>query len=761
MNYFDYIREYLDKKPSLICVPVRDKAPILPDWNNLKPTQEDVDKWEEDLSGQCNGLGLLAGQHNIGYADYDTDDGELIHRFDEFLDISQICTKRGKKGKTVFFRYDKTPKKSKYYAKLNKTDRKPILEVNLTIGQTVLPPSIHPETRLPYKWVSQSLLDLDIEDLPILDIDKLEYLQDIVDAKTTTEAFKNVPTGVTGEGSGKWLTMTSECSRLLHHGHNETEIARTLVGMDRRLFPNNQFFLSNKIGKALIGDDYENAIMWVTEYKLNIMRQDKDLRETLKSIAPSRDAIITSDIWPDPDPLVRSKKELEFPDDLFPRSLKEHCKTLSQLSAIPPEAYLAGLLTSFSACTQGKVIIHAKKEFIVRPSISAMIVAPSGSRKDSVFDWSREPLRKLIKRDKENYKGNSVQKEQLLTEKLIQLDKKFKKAIQDNDQIAIDEITKEKIESQTELANTKIKKSNFIFESGTQERLYKLMEENQHRGIFICSSEFVQMLGVMGKKGNEALKPFLIKLFNGSVSESFTHQTIGGTNVDIEKCYGCSLTSVQNDVLSGFFDMISAGHNNDGFIQRFFLIPINPKVERMVDIEYDLDTSLVDNVFALLYDHEGEIHVEWENQEAKDAYFDYDVLIRERAENDISFIKSFRTKYSGQSVKLAWIFAQLDAPKGIIVNKISKKYFLMAVKWLEWQSRILDVTYGNMTGDGAIKDANSLLDTIMTSADGIPSTQLNTLSKLASGKFRPALELLISKNYVKLVNGKIVKSPKL
>ena len=114
MNYFDHIRRYLDKLPSLQCVPVQNKAPFITDWNSIEVTEEVIDSWEENFLGRANGFGFRAGQHNIGYMDIDTDDIEHIYRIDEIMDLSQICVKKGLKGKTVFFRFEGTPKKNKY-----------------------------------------------------------------------------------------------------------------------------------------------------------------------------------------------------------------------------------------------------------------------------------------------------------------------------------------------------------------------------------------------------------------------------------------------------------------------------------------------------------------------------------------------------------------------------------------------------------------------------------------------------------------------
>ncbi len=114
MNPFPHIREYLDKKDSLQCVPVNDKAPFIHGWQNIEVTDEVIDAWESEFVGRTNGFGVRAGQHNLGWIDIDTDDVMMIHKIDDFMDLPQICSKRGKKGKTIFFRHDGNPKKGKY-----------------------------------------------------------------------------------------------------------------------------------------------------------------------------------------------------------------------------------------------------------------------------------------------------------------------------------------------------------------------------------------------------------------------------------------------------------------------------------------------------------------------------------------------------------------------------------------------------------------------------------------------------------------------
>lgn len=764
MNYFNCIREYLDKSPSLQCIPVKDKAPFIESWQSIQVTDEVIESWEESFLGKTNGFGLRAGQHNIGYMDIDTDDIELIHRIDEVMDLSQICVKKGKKGKTVFFRFEGTPKKSKYTIKLRATDRAPIVEINFTVGQTVLPPSIHPETGVPYKWISQSLLDVDIEDLSFINEDKIQYLEQILRAPSLKEGLKEVPTSVTGEGSGKWKTITTEAARLLHLGIDESTIARTLVGLDRLLFSGNQFFLSDKIGKDKVStSDIENATLWITTFKQSLMRQDPELRKTLSSVVSVKEAVQVYGEWGAIKPLYDKRLSIDFPAHLFPEAFKDYCFDLARLSALPPEAYLSALFTTFSAACQAKVTIYAKSDFIVHPSISTMIVAPSGSRKDAIFDCAVEPLYKLINQQESLCGADFIENEKTIIAKIEDSNKKKKQAISADDEESIKEITKKIIELQGELLEVKKMKPRFIFESGTQEMLYELMNHNQDRGIFIRASEYVQLLGNLAKQGNESLRSFYLKLLNGSTKEAFSHQTKTGVNVNIKKVLGCALVGAQTDVLAKDIRAMERGDQADGLLQRFFIINIDPEIKRMEDSDAPVSSSRMDNMYALLYNHKGDIGVTWESNDVKNIYIDYDYELRVKAQHEKSAIKSFRSKYSGQSVKLAWIYEQANSAPGKIATKISKKSFLNAVEWLEWQSRCLDVVWSNVNHGAALRMAELILQSIKTGTVK-NATFYNDVQRIIRGQVtdvNSGIDLLIECNYIRRVGNGYELNPNL
>lgn len=134
-------RRYVENGLSVI--PLIGKRPILKDWqqyNDHLPTEEDIDRWE-NVHGKKN-VGLCVGPASgVMAIDIDTDD-TLIK---DALPRSNIA-RRGKKGEVRFFKYNSDIPTNKY----NEIK----VEIFSDKGQLVLPPSIHPETKEPYVWLT-------------------------------------------------------------------------------------------------------------------------------------------------------------------------------------------------------------------------------------------------------------------------------------------------------------------------------------------------------------------------------------------------------------------------------------------------------------------------------------------------------------------------------------------------------------------------------------------------------------------------------
>lgn len=154
--FFKYFGNY-----ELPVIPLSGKRPIIKDWSKYcsqMPTEEEVDSWNTD-----NNIGLCLGpESGIIALDIDTDDKETLKR----CPISPVV-KRGKKGETRFFKYNKE----------EAIKRHDLAIELLSLGnQTVIPPSIHPETKTPYVFTSLDLFPDRWDELPDLDKDFYQYL---------------------------------------------------------------------------------------------------------------------------------------------------------------------------------------------------------------------------------------------------------------------------------------------------------------------------------------------------------------------------------------------------------------------------------------------------------------------------------------------------------------------------------------------------------------------------------------------------------
>lgn len=125
------------------------------------PNDVELEKWVRVPNA---GIGVCLGEIS-GIIALDLDYGEQFHRVIESYVPESPVKKKGHKGYTAFYRYNG---ESNATWRLKSTQQ-PIVEVLSTGKQTVIPPTLHPETGLPYEWLTpRTLVDLSVADLPYL-----------------------------------------------------------------------------------------------------------------------------------------------------------------------------------------------------------------------------------------------------------------------------------------------------------------------------------------------------------------------------------------------------------------------------------------------------------------------------------------------------------------------------------------------------------------------------------------------------------------
>lgn len=164
---------YLEKGISVI--PVKGKVPQIENWQRWCSELPDS---PITVPGQT-GIGVCLGPASgLVAVDIDTDDPKVLEK----IPPSPIVRK-GKKGEVRFYQYSKDIQ--------SRTYREWAVEI-LSVGrQAVLPPSIHPDTNLPYVWVSGDLLGFNLDHLPSLDLSFLNSFGNIKVALQTVGGRHN------------------------------------------------------------------------------------------------------------------------------------------------------------------------------------------------------------------------------------------------------------------------------------------------------------------------------------------------------------------------------------------------------------------------------------------------------------------------------------------------------------------------------------------------------------------------------------------
>jgi P4 family phage/plasmid primase-like protien len=201
--YRDCAPQYIAK--GLIPLPIRpgSKAPIVTGWQN----PEAFDRAWVTQYADC-GIGLLLGTEvspGLRLIAVDIDSEEYVERVEKAIGVP-CPTKIGKKGETLFVLHPdlKNTKMVK--------DGRPLVEFLAAKSQTVLPPTIHPDSKQPYRWVGKPLLEWD--DIPRL----------------TSVAFGEIEAHAKGGGTHFDALNSMACGHCTPGGGNSHDACVAAVG---------------------------------------------------------------------------------------------------------------------------------------------------------------------------------------------------------------------------------------------------------------------------------------------------------------------------------------------------------------------------------------------------------------------------------------------------------------------------------------------------------------------------------------------------
>jgi len=364
--FTDNCTEYFEK--DLVVIPLRGKIPVINDWSRFartRPSDLLIGSWERKHKNR--NIGLLCGKLS-GVVAVDIDKEEALDK----VPLSPVA-KKGKKGETRFFRYNN---------EINFKRHDLGIELLSDGNQTVLPPSIHPDTNKPYYWTTpDTLLSFDIEDLPILP----DAFFKSIDAVATLK----------GDTKGRHNKLVEICSAMIERGEPATEVINEMMDHDSENHSPPYFTDKSEPHK---GTGYTAALKLYTSLVSTIERKGnlvKPVGLEIKIGEKEVEKIIEK--------ATVKKEQVKFP---IPTGfMRELCEVILSRSNKPrPKFAMASAMGLIGTILSNKVCYKDST-----PNLFQLIIADSGEGKDAPLKAPKKILIEmgLIKYvGLDNYRGD-------------------------------------------------------------------------------------------------------------------------------------------------------------------------------------------------------------------------------------------------------------------------------------------------------------------------------------------------------------------
>jgi Bifunctional DNA primase/polymerase, N-terminal len=265
-------------------VPIRvgEKRPLMDGWHKLRTTaMPELEIARLARHSPLLGLGVAGGYGGLVPVDVDTDDPAIVDAVASVLPRPMVA-KCGRRGFIIFVRSNGPIKARKF--KTPKPHEEMLVEV-LTTGQTLIPPTVHPDTRLPYQWLTAAtLFDTPIDQLPEISPMALAALEEALAARLPRRRIYTSAEGGTASNRASATRMDQYARGALRSEADSLAAMPQNSGRNRALFD-----AGAKLGKffhhrsVLALAEIESALL--SAFQTNGLLKDDGLRKCKASLA--------------------------------------------------------------------------------------------------------------------------------------------------------------------------------------------------------------------------------------------------------------------------------------------------------------------------------------------------------------------------------------------------------------------------------------------------------------------------------------------
>lgn len=171
-------------RAGLSVIPSRGKKVVIPSFGQYSfraPSRHEIEYFKARFPRGTTGF-MLGRFNNMMAIDIDTDRKDVIDMIESVVPETPV-EKRGKKGKTMFYR-------TFFKENLMHVSKEHgcMLELLCSSKYTIIPPSIHVDTKKPYVWTKGTMID-EIKNIPSISEINLKEINTYMEKKYKTKSL--------------------------------------------------------------------------------------------------------------------------------------------------------------------------------------------------------------------------------------------------------------------------------------------------------------------------------------------------------------------------------------------------------------------------------------------------------------------------------------------------------------------------------------------------------------------------------------------
>ena len=373
-----YATAYIDKGISVIPDKYGSKQPAIKDWSSFcykLPTKADIYKWSNYFT-ETNLAVCLGEASGIIALDLDTDDKELLDIILPLLPHSPV-EKRGSKGFTRFFRYKGES------TQMVKFNGECILEVLSSGKKSTIPPSIHPNGAS-YVWTSDlTLLDVEINELPLVP----PFLIANIESKLQLLKPDTIQGKVGQFTSGRNNNLSQLCGKLISDNETVDTCVKKLIEFDTQ---NHEIPLFSDPAEQRHTEPFTNALAFYSNHLATVNTKHYRKNETYEipitaSAVNVEHAKVVGASGKQKVANVRKSKRVLPP---VSGALGSIYSNIMENSFVPQEEFaFSASLVLISTLISRKMVFQG-----MSPNLYLLNIAPSGAGKDACQQKLKEYL---------------------------------------------------------------------------------------------------------------------------------------------------------------------------------------------------------------------------------------------------------------------------------------------------------------------------------------------------------------------------------